>query len=131
MRASSITCVRKVGRCLPDPDRSGLAECPPGLLRDEHGDGRVTAGLAVEYGDVHRDNVAAFIDAALHNPALNRTIVELTDGQTPADEAVSQLVSGTARGVSRDARQVDVIVVEPGYPPCIFLLAPVMQPHVQ
>jgi hypothetical protein len=68
----------------------------PGLLRDEPGDGRVTAGLAVEDGDVHRDNVAAFIDAALHNPALNRTIVELTDGQTPADEAVSQLVSGTA-----------------------------------
>ncbi|WP_284989561.1 NAD(P)H-binding protein [Arthrobacter sp. efr-133-TYG-120] len=66
----------------------------PGLLRDEPGDGRVTAGLAIEYGDVHRDNVAAFIDAALHNPALNRTIVELTDGHTLAAEAVAQLVDG-------------------------------------
>lgn len=69
----------------------------PGLLRDEPGDGRVTAGLAIEYGDVHRDNVAAFIDAALHNPALNRTIVELTDGPTLAAEAVAQLVTGTGR----------------------------------
>ncbi|MDQ0864638.1 SDR family oxidoreductase [Arthrobacter globiformis] len=68
----------------------------PGLLRDEPGNGRVTAGPAIEYGDVHRDNVAAFIDAALHNPALNRTIVELTDGPTPAAEAVSQLVATLA-----------------------------------
>jgi nucleoside-diphosphate-sugar epimerase len=67
----------------------------PGLLRDEPGDGRVTAGHAIEYGDVHRDNVAAFIDAALHNPALSRTIVELTDGPTLAAEAVAQLVEGT------------------------------------
>lgn len=72
----------------------------PGLLRDEPGDGRVTAGLAIEYGDVHRDNVAAFIDAALHNPVLNRTIVELTDGPTLAAEAVAQLVDG-ARPRSR------------------------------
>lgn len=64
----------------------------PGLLRDEPGDGRVTAGLAIEYGDVHRDNVASFIVAALHSPGLNRTIVELTDGPTPAAEAVAQLV---------------------------------------
>ncbi|WP_353713592.1 NAD(P)H-binding protein [Arthrobacter sp. K5] len=64
----------------------------PGLLRDEPGDGRVTAGPAIQYGDVHRDNVAAFIDAALHTPALNRTIVELTDGPTPVAQAVTQLV---------------------------------------
>lgn len=69
----------------------------PGLLRDEPGDGRVAAGLAIEYGDARRDNVAAFIDAALHKPALNRTIVELTDGPTPAAEAVVQLVTATGR----------------------------------
>jgi len=63
----------------------------PGTLRDEPGDGRVTAGLAIEYGDVRRDNVAAFIDAALHGPALTRTIVELTDGPTPVAEAVARL----------------------------------------
>lgn len=63
----------------------------PGTLRDEPGDGRVTAGLAIEYGDVSRDNVAAFIEAALHEPALKRTIVELTDGATPVAEAIARL----------------------------------------
>jgi len=64
----------------------------PGLLTDAPGDGRVTAGPAIEYGDIRRDNVAAFIDAALQNSKLNRTIVELTDGETPVAEAVSTLV---------------------------------------
>lgn len=63
----------------------------PGLLRDEPGDGKVTAGLAIEYGAVRRDNVAAFIHAALHNPDLSRIIVELTDGDTAAFDAVVQL----------------------------------------
>lgn len=64
----------------------------PGTLRDEPGDGLVSADLALEYGTVRRDNVAAFIAAALLQPALNRIIVELTDGSTPAAEAVARLV---------------------------------------
>ena len=64
----------------------------PGTLLDEPGSGRVTAGPAVEYGDVHRDDVAAFIDAALHEPALSRVIVELTSGDTPVAAAVARLV---------------------------------------
>ncbi|MEC3953089.1 NAD(P)H-binding protein [Nocardia sp. CDC153] len=64
----------------------------PGTLRDEPGNGSVTAGLAIEYGDVHRDNVAAFLAAALHRPQLNRMIIELTDGPTPAEEAVDRLL---------------------------------------
>jgi uncharacterized protein YbjT (DUF2867 family) len=67
----------------------------PGVLRDEPGTGRVTAGLAIEYGDVHRDDVARFIDAALHEPQLNRIIVELTSGETPVAQAVQQLVRAT------------------------------------
>ncbi|MFJ8675603.1 SDR family oxidoreductase [Streptomyces sp. NPDC093589] len=66
----------------------------PGTLLDTPGSGRVTAGPAVEYGDVHRDDVAAFIDAALHEPALNRVIVELTSGDTPVADAAAQLASG-------------------------------------
>ena len=69
----------------------------PGTLRDEPGDGRVTAGLAIEYGDVSRDDVAAFIDAALHEPAQSRAIIELTDGTTPVEEAVRQMASSTGR----------------------------------
>ncbi|MFF3571111.1 NAD(P)-binding oxidoreductase [Nocardia jiangxiensis] len=67
----------------------------PGTLRDEPGNGCVTAGLAIEYGDVHRDGVAAFIDAALHRPDLNRVVVELTDGPTPAADAVDALIATT------------------------------------
>jgi nucleoside-diphosphate-sugar epimerase len=65
----------------------------PGTLLDTPGTGRVTAGPAVEYGDVHRDDVAAFIDAALHEPALNRVIVELTSGDTPVADAAAQLAA--------------------------------------
>jgi uncharacterized protein YbjT (DUF2867 family) len=65
----------------------------PGTLLDTPGTGRVTAGPAVEYGDVHRDDVAAFIDAALHEPALNRVIVELTSGVTPVADAAAQLAA--------------------------------------
>ncbi|GII97464.1 NAD(P)H-binding protein [Sinosporangium siamense] len=63
----------------------------PGTLLDEPGTGRVTAGPALEYGSVPRDDVAAFIDAALHEPALNRVIIELTTGDTPVAEAVARL----------------------------------------
>ena len=63
----------------------------PGLLSDEPGEGLVTAGLAVDYGEVYRDDVAAFIDAALHEPGLSRVIVELTSGQTPVAQAAAAL----------------------------------------
>ena len=65
----------------------------PGHLLDEHGDGRVTAGLALVEKDVPRDDVAAFIAAALRNHELSRTIVELTDGPTPAAEAVAAVAA--------------------------------------
>lgn len=65
----------------------------PGTLLDGPGTGRVAAGPAVEYGDVHRDDVAAFIDAALHEPALSRVIVELTSGDTPVADAVARLAA--------------------------------------
>lgn len=63
----------------------------PGTLKDEPGDGLVEAGLAIEYGNVRRHNVAEFIFQALANPALNRKIIELTDGTTPAAEAAAIL----------------------------------------
>lgn len=68
----------------------------PGTLRDTPGTGRVTAGPAIEYGDVPRDDVAAFIDAALREPGLSRTIVELTSGDRPVVESVERLVRITS-----------------------------------
>lgn len=64
----------------------------PGTLRNEPGNGLVTAGPAIEYGDVARDAVAAFLAAALHRPELNRVIVELTNGTTPVAEAIDRLL---------------------------------------
>ncbi|MFI6478975.1 NAD(P)H-binding protein [Nonomuraea sp. NPDC050663] len=63
----------------------------PGTLLDQPGTGRVTAGVAIEYGDVPRDDVAGFIAEALHEGSLSRVIVELTAGDTPIVEAVNRL----------------------------------------
>ena len=64
----------------------------PGTLTDTPGTGTVRAGWAIPYGDVHRDDVAAFIAAALHEPRLHHVVVELTDGTTPVAEAVAALL---------------------------------------
>lgn len=67
----------------------------PGLLRDEPGTGLVSAGLAIEYGSIPRDDVASFLAAALAEPDLNRVIVELTAGPTPVADAVAHLRTAT------------------------------------
>lgn len=66
----------------------------PGTLTDEPGDGRVSAGPVLEYGDVTRDDVAAFIAEVLAEPALTRAVVELTDGPVTVADAVRRLASG-------------------------------------
>ncbi|NKY85242.1 NAD(P)-binding oxidoreductase [Nocardia veterana] len=67
----------------------------PGTLLDDPGAGTVSAGLAIGYGSVSRDDVAAFLAAALREPRLNRVIVELTGGPTPVSDAVAELVVAT------------------------------------
>lgn len=64
----------------------------PGTLTDTPGTGTVRAGWALPYGDVHRDDVAAFLAAVLHAPALRRIVIELTDGETPVEAAVAALL---------------------------------------
>ncbi len=63
----------------------------PGTLVDDPGTGRVAAGAAIPYGDVPRDDVAAFLAAALFAPGVNRVTVELTTGDVPVREAVAAL----------------------------------------
>lgn len=67
----------------------------PGTLVDDAGSGNVTAGLAIPYGNISRDNVAAALVALVEQPQVTRCIIELTDGDTPADRAIGQL-SGRA-----------------------------------
>jgi uncharacterized protein YbjT (DUF2867 family) len=69
----------------------------PGTLVDSPGTGTVAARAALAYGDVPRDDVAAFLDAALAEPRLNRSVVELTAGPTPVADAVAALIPRAAR----------------------------------
>ncbi|MET7701037.1 NAD(P)H-binding protein [Streptomyces sp. NPDC005485] len=63
----------------------------PGHMLDGAGDGLVSAGLALRETDIRRANLAEFIVEALHSTELTRTIVEVTDGQTPIAQAVSEV----------------------------------------
>ncbi|MBG6085110.1 NAD(P)-binding oxidoreductase [Zhihengliuella flava] len=64
----------------------------PGHLTDDDGNGRVRAGLAEPYGQIQRDDVAAFLLEVLHEPRLSRHIIELVDGPSTIPEAVDTLV---------------------------------------
>ncbi|MFA7505899.1 MAG: NAD(P)-binding oxidoreductase [Burkholderiaceae bacterium] len=63
----------------------------PGTLRDDPGSGRVRTGLAIPYGEVTRDDVAATLVELVERPAVNRIIVELTRGDVPVGESVQRL----------------------------------------
>lgn len=63
----------------------------PGHLLDEPGDGRITAGLAFPEANIRSDNLVQFIATALPDSGFSRTIVEVTDGQTPIAEAVTAI----------------------------------------
>lgn len=59
----------------------------PGTLVDSPGTGNVRAGLAIPYGEIPRDDVAAFLAELIENPQVSRVIIELTQGTTPVDVA--------------------------------------------
>ncbi len=63
----------------------------PGTLTDETGTGRVNAGLAIPYGNISRDNVAAALVALVEQPQVSHKLIELTDGDTPVDSAIGHL----------------------------------------
>lgn len=62
----------------------------PGTLLDAPGTGKVRTGLAIPYGDVPRDDVAATLLEIIERPAVSRVIIELTQGDTPAGESVQR-----------------------------------------
>ncbi|WP_172330466.1 NAD(P)H-binding protein [Mangrovicoccus sp. HB161399] len=61
----------------------------PGTLLHEEGDGRVSLGAALPYGPAARGNVAQVLAALVGAPQIRREILELTDGDVPADQAVA------------------------------------------
>ncbi|ODA68614.1 putative sugar epimerase YhfK [Methyloligella halotolerans] len=63
----------------------------PGTLTNDPGTGRVKADLAIPYGTVPREDVAAVLAELVDRPEVSRTIVELIEGETPISEAIGRL----------------------------------------
>ncbi|AOO81941.1 SDR family oxidoreductase [Bosea vaviloviae] len=63
----------------------------PGTLSDGPGTGKVSADLAIPYGDVPRDDVAATLVQIIEQPTVSRIIIELTAGETPIGKAIERL----------------------------------------
>ncbi|MFT7413942.1 MAG: nucleoside-diphosphate-sugar epimerase [Methylophagaceae bacterium] len=63
----------------------------PGTLSDEQGSGNIAADLAINYGSVTRDDVAATLAELINQPNINHKIIELTQGETPIAQAISKL----------------------------------------
>jgi uncharacterized protein YbjT (DUF2867 family) len=59
----------------------------PGTLVDRPGTGAVRAGLAIPYGEIPRDDVAAFLAVVVGQMGVSRRIIELTEGDMPVDAA--------------------------------------------
>jgi len=66
----------------------------PGTLTSQKGTGRVRVGMAIPYGEVTRDDVAAVFAELVHTPQICRVILELTGGDTPVREALNRAVFG-------------------------------------
>lgn len=69
----------------------------PGTLVNEPGSGKVHAGLAIAYGNIPRDDVAAVLHSLVEKPEVKRVIIELTEGQQPVDEGVQQMAAYSGR----------------------------------
>lgn len=62
-----------------------------GTLLDDPGTGRICADVAIPYGEVSRDDVAATLAELIEQPRVSRVIIELTQGDMPVSDAVRRL----------------------------------------
>lgn len=65
----------------------------PGTLVDDAGRGKIRADLAIPYGKVARDDVAATLLGIIERPDLSRVIIELTAGDTPVADALARVAA--------------------------------------
>lgn len=63
----------------------------PGTLVNEPGTGKVRIGLAIPYGTVPREDVAAVLHSLVEQPEVKRVILELTVGEQPVNDAVGEI----------------------------------------
>jgi uncharacterized protein YbjT (DUF2867 family) len=83
--------LRAKGKADAELVASGLAYTivRPGRLTDAPGTGRVAVG--VSDGSISREDVAAVVAFALHDPALAGVVFDLIEGDTPIEEALGAL----------------------------------------
>jgi nucleoside-diphosphate-sugar epimerase len=83
--------LRAKGKADADLRASGLAYTivRPGRLTDDPGSGRVRIGETA--GAISRDDVAALLDFALHDPALAGVTFDVVEGDTPIEDALAAL----------------------------------------
>ncbi|WP_415767578.1 NAD(P)-binding oxidoreductase [Pseudomonas sp. ZB1P45] len=66
----------------------------PGTLLEDTGTGKILTDVAIPYGEVSRDDVAATLAELIDQPKVSRVIIELTQGDTPVSDAVRRLDRG-------------------------------------
>ncbi|WP_158782305.1 SDR family oxidoreductase [Pantoea sp. BAV 3049] len=69
----------------------------PGTLANEAGSGKVRVGLAIPYGTVPREDVAAVLHSLIEQPEVKRVIIELTTGEQVVEEAVAGMAAFSGR----------------------------------
>jgi uncharacterized protein YbjT (DUF2867 family) len=69
----------------------------PGHLTDDPGSGRVRIEGEPLRGQVPRDDVAAVLEAILHEPAAVRVILYVISGDQPVEEALSAALGAASR----------------------------------
>jgi uncharacterized protein YbjT (DUF2867 family) len=85
--------LRAKGKADAELQASGLAYTivRPGGLTDDPGTGRIRTDTGA--GNISRDDVAAVLAAALHDPALAGVTFEVVEGETPIEQALAALRS--------------------------------------
>ena len=83
--------LRAKGRADAELQASGLGYTivRPGRLTDDPGTGRVTLAPQVAYGEISRDDVAAVLAFAVHDPELAGITFEVIQGSTPIERALA------------------------------------------
>jgi uncharacterized protein YbjT (DUF2867 family) len=83
--------LRAKGKADADLRASGLAYAivRPGRLTDDPGTGRITTSEDVAGGKISREDVAAVLAFAVHDPALAEVSFDVVEGDTPIEQALT------------------------------------------
>ncbi len=67
----------------------------PGRLTDDPGTGRIRLEVDPFRGEVARDDVAALLDAVLHDPRAHHQILYVNGGEEPVEQALARVLESS------------------------------------